>query len=265
MNGTRLELDAVTFGYGSARAVVDAVTLEVDPAGLVVLVGANGSGKSTVLRLAAGLLRPRAGAVRLGGIDLATLPPRDRARALAFLPQSVEPVHRLRAREVVELGRHPHRGSAWSSSSAADVEAVDRALEACDVTGLQDRAFDTLSGGERQRVLIAGALAQGGRVLVLDEPTSALDLPHQRAVFELLRARARAGQAVLMATHDLNLAATFGDHVVLLDAGRVRAQGTAEDVIRDDVMGPLLGEGIWIGRHPAGDTPCVLPRRGGTR
>lgn len=254
-----LTLHEVDFAYPDGPPVLSQITLEIVAGTMVVLVGANGSGKSTLLRLAAGLRVPNSGGVKLGDDPLAELDPRTRARRVAFLPQDVEPVHAWSAREVVALGRHPHRAAAWSGESREDREAIESALAACDVTGLAERAFDTLSGGERQRVLIAGAVAQGGDVLVLDEPTAALDLPHQIAVFELLREHARGGRGVLLATHDLNLAAAFADRVVLLDAGRILAQGTPLEVIRDDVLGTVLGTGTWIGPHPVTAEPCVLP------
>ena len=255
----RLALEDVAFAYPGGGTVLDGIALEAVPGETVVLVGANGSGKSTLLRLAAGLRAPDRGSVRLDGEDLHVMDPRERARAVAFLPQDVQPVHALTAREVVALGRHPHRASAWSGEGASDREAIDTALALCDVSGLQERSFDTLSGGERQRVLIAGAVAQAGRVLILDEPTAALDLPHQIAVFDLLRERARRGVAVLLATHDLNLAAAFADRVVLLDGGRLLAQGSPRKVLRDDVLGTVLGSGTWIGPHPVTGDPCVLP------
>ena len=258
-----LRIDAVGFGYEAQVPALTGVDLTVAPGDLVVLVGANGSGKSTLLRLAAGLRDPDQGTVTLDGQDVAALDPRARAQAIAFLPQDVRPVHRLTAREVVELGRHPHRSVAWSSAGPTDRAAVDEAIAVCDVVELQTRAFDTLSGGERQRVSIAAAIAQSGRVLVLDEPTAALDLPHQVSVFELLHARARSGLAVLIATHDLNLAASFGDRVVALHQGRVLAGGSPGDVIRPEVLGPVLGPSSWIGPHPATGGPCVLPRAGG--
>lgn len=260
-----LAVRGVDYAYPRGSRVLNGVDLDVHPGGLVALVGANGSGKSTLLRLVAGLRRPDAGEVRLGEDLVHALDPRERARRVAFLPQDVHPVHALSAREVVALGRHPHRASAWSSESDADLRAIDAALDACDVTVLAARSFDTLSGGERQRVLIAGAIAQGGDMLVLDEPTAALDLPHQIAVFDLLRAQARAGHGVLLATHDLNLAAAFADHIVLLDEGRVLAQGTPEEVITRDVLGSVLGRGIWIGPHPETAEPCVLPWPEGER
>mgnify|MGYP001041862425 CR=1 FL=1 len=261
----RLAVRSVDYSYPGGSRVLDGVELDVGPGDLVALVGANGSGKSTLLRLVAGLRAPDAGTVRLGEDLVHALDARERARRVAFLPQGVHPVHALTAREIVALGRHPHRTSAWSGETESDARAIDAALEACDVTAFAPRAFDTLSGGERQRVLIAGAIAQGGEMLVLDEPTAALDLPHQIAVFDLLRAQARAGTGVLLATHDLNLAAAFADHIVLLDGGRVLAQGTPDVVIRRDVLGSVLGEGIWIGPHPVTAEPCVLPWPEGER
>ena len=254
-----LRLRDVSFAYRRATPVLEAVDLEVVSGELVVLVGANGSGKSTLLRLAGGLREADHGAIRWREREVRSWPMADRAREIALLPQSVQPVHRLLAREVVELGRHPHRGFAWAALTREDRDAVVRALEACDARELAERDFDDLSGGERQRVLLASALAQGGRLLLLDEPTAALDLPHQVQAFEKLRALAREGRAVLVATHDLNLAACFADRVYLMHRGRVAASGTAEEVLRPEILEATLGPGLWVGAHPAAPVPVVLP------
>lgn len=258
----RLQVEAVSFGYEAGREVLDRVEMEVGRGEFVAMIGANGSGKSTVLRIAAALRRPWHGRVRWAGRDVSAWPAAERAREIAILPQSVQPVYRLRARQVVELGRHPHRTGAWSSLGRDDREAVEAALAVCDATELAERDFDDLSGGERQRVLLASALAQGGRLLLLDEPTAALDLAHQVAAFAQLRVLAREGRAVLVATHDLNLAATFADRLVLLARGRVHASGAPAEVLTAANVESALGVGLWVGEHPATGVPCVLPLPG---
>lgn len=255
----RLELRGVSFGYEASRAVLEAVDLDVSEGELVALIGANGSGKSTILRIALALRRPWQGTVEWAERAVSAWSAEERAREIAFLPQAVQPVYRLSARAVVELGRHPHRRGPWSTLGREDHAAVDAALHACDAEALAARDFDDLSGGERQRVLLASALAQGGRLLLLDEPTAALDLAHQVAAFARLRELARSGRAVLVATHDLNLAAGFADRVVLLDHGRVHAQGTPQEVLTAENVAHSLGEGLWVGAHPALPVPCVLP------
>lgn len=255
----RLEIRALSFGYEAERPVLTDIDLVVEAGELVVLIGANGSGKSTLLRLALALRNPWRGQVQWRGKSVAAWPAELRAKEIAFLPQSVQPVYRLSARAVVELGRHPHRVGPWSTLSSGDHAAVVDALEACDALALADRDFDDLSGGERQRVLLASALAQGGRLLLLDEPTASLDLAHQVAAFARLRELARSGRALLVATHDLNLAAGFADRVVLLHHGRVHASGTPHEVLRHESVSATLGAGLWVGAHPAAPVPCVLP------
>ncbi len=259
----RLCLEAVGFAYEATTSWrLEDLDLDLECGQLLALLGANGSGKSTLLRLMAGLLPPSTGRVRLEGTDLARWRREERARRIAFLPQRVRALYRCRAREVVELARHPHQVSGWNGGQRADQEAIDRALDEADARALADRDFDTLSGGERQRVLLAAALAQGGEVLLLDEPTAALDLPHQVDIFRLLRSRARQGRAVAVATHDWNLAAATADRVLVIEAGRPVAIGTPAEVIRPETVGKLLGPSVWIGAHPLESTPCVLPRLG---
>lgn len=253
-----LELAGLRHRYpGGTSLALDGVDLSID-GGLVGLLGPNGSGKSTLLRCAAGLLRPGAGTVRLGGQELGRLDRLERARRVAFLPQRVESLYALPVHEVVALGRHPHRPAPWARPGATDRAAVERALAAAQVEGLADRAFDSLSGGERQRVLLASMLAQGGELLLLDEPTTALDLHHQVRLFRLLRERAGAGQPVVCALHDLNLAARWCHRVVLLQGGRVRADGPPADVLDEALLGEVYGDGLRVFEGPHGGI-VVLP------
>jgi iron complex transport system ATP-binding protein len=184
----------------------------------------------------------------------------ERARRVSYLPQRVGAVHRHFAREVVELARHPHHPSGFGRLGPEDQRVIEEALVAVDAVALAPRPFDELSGGERQRVLLAAALAQGGDLLLLDEPTSALDLPHQVAFFARLRELVDRGRTVLVATHDLNLAAVHADRALWLEAGRVAASGSADEVLCESTLRPLLGDAVWIGPHPQGRNSCVLPR-----
>lgn len=227
---------------------------------LTALIGPNGSGKSTLLRVAAGLSTPRAGEVVWDGTPVRDLERRERAQRIALLPQTVTAVYRHAVREVVALGRYPHREGLWARWTEADENAVTSALEATGISALADRGFDELSGGERQRVLVASLLVQGADLLLLDEPTAALDLHHQVSLMRLLAGLARRGRTVVCATHDLNLAAHFADAVVLLDQGRVRAHGPVATVLTPENLGAVYGDDIWVGRHPAGDAVAILPR-----
>ncbi|RKZ14032.1 hemin ABC transporter ATP-binding protein [bacterium] len=249
-----LEATALRFAWPGQPQLLDGVELHLGDGELVALVGANGSGKSTLLRILAGLLRADSGAVQLGGSDLEGLDEGARARLRSYLPQHVRPLYSMSARRMVELARHP-----WPDRGT-DPAIIDDALRQCDVFDLADRPFGELSGGEGQRVLLAGALAQGGKLLLLDEPTAALDLPHCVAVFSSLRAQLNEGRSALVATHDLNLAAAWADRVLLLHDGKVLANGAPVDVLRQDILDRALGPGIEVIVHPHHGGPRVLPR-----
>lgn len=258
MSAELLQIEDLEFAYRPPTRVLDGIDLRVRGGEVVALAGPNGSGKSTLLRCAAGLRRPQRGTCRLEGYPLEDLSREARARRLAFLPQHVEPLYDFRVRDVVELARYPHHSSWGARLDDEDRAIVDAALRRCEVEELASRVFDTLSGGERQRVLLAAALAQRAQVLLLDEPTTALDLHHQVSLLRDLVNAAREGCAVLLATHDLNLAANFADRVLLLHGGRVAAEGTPLEVFTEARLREVFGEGIRVGRHADG-TPWILP------
>ena len=222
-------LAGVVAGYGSGaagRRVLHGVDLELAEGEHVALLGANGSGKSTLLRVISGVLAPVAGRVELFGRPIASWARGDLARRVTVLPQGMELPHGFRVSEIVALGRIPHARS-WFASSAEDAAAVERALIDADVAQLADRSVHELSGGERQRVLVALALAQEPRLLLLDEPTAHLDVAHQLALMGLLeRLRATRALTVVAVLHDLNLAARFADRAVVLHEGRLVPAGS---------------------------------------
>lgn len=246
---------------GAARAAVDDVSFEVPIGRITAVVGPNGSGKSTIVRALLGRIPVAGGAIHL---DDAALQARDRkeiARRMAVVPQREEPVFPLAVRDYVGLGRYPH-GGAFAARDQADHAAIATAIARADVGAFVDRSTDALSGGEWQRVRIARALAQGGTTLVLDEPTTFLDVAHEMAVFELLDALARAGQAVLLVSHQLNLVARFAEHIVLLHDGRVAAAGAPRDVMRGDVLERVYQWPLVVARDPAVGAPFLVPLRG---
>jgi ABC-type cobalamin/Fe3+-siderophores transport system ATPase subunit len=224
MGETIARLAGLDAGYGDGanrRAVLRGVDLELASGEQVALLGANGSGKSTLLRVLSGVLATDAGHVELFGRPIASWERGELARRLTVLPQGMELPAGFRVSEVVALGRIPHARS-WFATSEADEAAVARALVDADIEELADRGVHELSGGERQRVLVALALAQEPRLLLLDEPTAHLDVAHQLALIELLeRLRTARGLTVLAVLHDLNLAARFADRAVILTAGRL--------------------------------------------
>jgi iron complex transport system ATP-binding protein len=215
------------------RPIVDSVTVEIPPGGLTGLLGPNGSGKSTFLRLLAGLLRPHGGAVLLDGHDLNRLPRRDVARRVAVAAQEVSTDVEMTVLDVVLLGRVPHRRRLAASAGPDDLSHARRALRQCGVSALERRRWSTLSGGERQRVNIARALAQEPTELLLDEPTNHLDIAHQLALLDLL---ATTPVTVVTALHDLNLAAQYCDHLLLLHEGRLVAAGPPAQVLTEETV-----------------------------
>lgn len=218
---------SVTLG---GKLIVDRASLSVSTGEIVGLIGPNGAGKSTLLRAMLGLVERSAGDVRADSADFFARPVRERARAVAFLPQDRRVEWRLPAGDVVMLGRYPHQ-SGFGGPSPDDRAAVDRALGAVDAAALSDRPVAVLSGGERTRVLLARALAVEAPLLLADEPIAALDPYHQLHVMEILRERARSGGGVLAVIHDLALASRFMDRLVLMDGGRIAAEGLAAEVL----------------------------------
>jgi len=256
--GPLLRAHGVTLGYGRSD-VVHGVDLDVTPGALTVLVGANASGKSTLVRGLARLLTPRAGSVTLDGVDLARLPTRRIARTVGILPQSPVAPDGIRVGELVAHGRYPHQ-PLFRGHRSDDDDVVAAALRATDALPLVEQRVDELSGGQRQRVWIAMALAQQPRILLLDEPTSALDVAHQVEVLDVLRAEVGRGMTVVLVIHDLTLAARYADEVVVMAQGRVVARGEPVATLTEDVVERAFGVQARILHDPDTGRPVILPR-----
>jgi iron complex transport system ATP-binding protein len=232
------------------RAVLDGLTFALQPGTFVGLLGPNGAGKSTLLRALAGLL-PYAGALRLDGRELTDWAPRERARRVAYVEQAPALAFALTVRDVVELGRAPHRG--WLAPLADDDRAaVDAALEAADLAALADRPATALSGGERQRVALARALAQDAPLLLLDEPTAHLDVRHRLTLLDRAAALARDGRTVVAAFHDLGLAARFSGRLLVLDRGRLAADGAPDAILSPALLRAVFGVEAEVTPGPDG-------------
>lgn len=236
--------------------ILDGVRATAPGGRLTGVLGPNGAGKTTLLRVVAGVLAPDAGTAVLDGTDLLALPRRDRARRVALVEQESTAVAPLTVRDAVHLGRTPHL-SRWGGLTAHDRAAVADALEAAGVGPLADRPLATLSGGERQRAHLARALAQEPQVLLLDEPTNHLDVHARLELLALLRRLVDSDVTVLAALHDLNLAASACDHVVLLDAGRVVAEGSVEEVLVPAVLEPVYRVRCTLLVHPVTGRPVL--------
>jgi iron complex transport system ATP-binding protein len=253
-----LAAEGLTLAYGE-REVIRALDLVVPPGRITAVVGANASGKSTLLRSMSRLLGPRGGRVVLDGRSVHSLPAKELARTLGLLPQSPIAPEGITVADLVGRGRHPHQGifTRWNREDDA---AVAAALEATSTTDLADRAVDELSGGQRQRVWIAMALAQQTDLLLLDEPTTFLDVSHQIEVLDLLTDLNRSrGTTIVMVLHDLNLAARYADHLVALADGTVHAAGDPADVLTEECVRVVFGLDSRIIVDPTSDKPLMLP------
>jgi iron complex transport system ATP-binding protein len=257
--------DRVTVHYaGQVAPALREVSVNAEAGSITAVVGPNGSGKSTLVRALLRRTPLASGTIRVAGRDLVSLNPREVARLVAVVPQREEPTLPLSVRELVLLGRHPHRGT-FGAPSARDRSTVEAALARTGVESLADRRTDSLSGGEWQRVRIARALAQEAPTLVLDEPTTFLDIAHEMAVFELVDALAREGRTILLVSHQLNLVARFAQQLVLLHNGTVAAHGSVDAVMRGEVLEAVYGWPLVVTRDPAVGAPALLPLRGRRR
>jgi iron complex transport system ATP-binding protein len=254
-----LEARGVTVRIG-AKTLLDDVSLDVAAGERVALVGPNGAGKSTLLRAIAGELRPTAGVIRLKGRDVAAYAPRALALHRAVLSQTVTVAFPFTVAEVVAMGAGD-RGGAWVDA------LVESALADVDLTDFADRIITTLSGGEQQRAHLArvlvqlacGEAAHGPGLFLLDEPTASLDLRHQIDVLEALRRCAGRGVTVIAVLHDLNLATLYAERIVVLDRGRIAADGPPRDTITDPMLDRVFGVAAAVGRTPESGMPFVLP------
>lgn len=250
----------LTFAYPRAEtATVREVSLAVTPGSLLAVAGPNGAGKTTLLRVLSGSLAPQKGEVMLDDRLLGDLDDRERARALAVVPQSESSPFPVTVREMVGMGRYAHLGP-WEAVGSGDRSVVDEALERCSVGPLAGRQLGELSGGERQRARIARALAQEAPVLLLDEPTAGLDLRYRMELFHLLQELRADGLALLVVTHDLNLAARFADRLLLLDRGRERAGGAPHDVLLRETLEDVYEWPVRLVPHPGPGSDTGAPQ-----
>ena len=253
-----LEARTLTAGYGTRMVICD-VSFRMMPGEAIALVGPNAAGKSSLVQALAGALRSSSGEVRLGGVPVPSLSGPERASRLALVPQSARWDLPFTVREVVAMAR-ASRSRAWSFESAADREAIDRALDAGDVRAMERRLFSELSGGERQRVIVARALAQEAPLVLFDEPTAHLDLGHQLDLLDRICVHAMSGGAALVVLHDLAMAARF-ERVLVLDDGRLVGDGSPLDLLTSERLRETWGVAGRLVRGEAG-VVLALQRRG---
>ncbi len=235
---TSVELRGVTCGYGAYK-VLDGVEFSFGAGEVVALVGANGTGKSTLMKTIAGAIRPLAGSVAIGGDDVAKLSKREIALRIGYVPQIESPAFDFCVGEIVLMGRMPHSEGLFETQN--DRDTAEKAMQRADCLTLKRRPMSELSGGEGQRVRIARALAQEAPVMLMDEPTTHLDVRHQIDIGRLVRDLAKDGMAVLVAVHDLNWAAAFATRAIVLGEGRALLDGPIPETFESPVVDRAFG------------------------
>ncbi|HKO99636.1 MAG TPA: ABC transporter ATP-binding protein [Pyrinomonadaceae bacterium] len=255
-----LEAKNVSVNYGQRKAVID-VSLRVLPGELTALVGANGAGKSSVLRTLNGALQPSSGEILLDEKPLASFNRRAIGRRIAVVSQEALLAFQVSVLEYVLGGRYAWSGSGiWGWESDRDLEVAFEVLKQTELENFSSRLMNELSGGERQRAVLARALATEAGILLLDEPTANLDLAHQASMLQLVRTHCdERTTAAVIVSHDINLVAEFADRVVLLKNGRLIASGKPDEVLTEELLQEVLGIKVLVDAHPLSGAPRVTP------
>ncbi len=254
------QFEGVSAGY-AANPVLRDLTFTIAAGARVALLGPNGAGKSTLLRVVTGRHPPSAGRARVFGAEAARLPGAARSRLVAVVPQELQTPMAFTVEDLALMGRAA-LWRPWQGPAADDWRVVERALAYADLSDLRDRPLDALSGGEKQRAVIAMALAQEPRLIVMDEPTTHLDLNHALEILQIVeRLNREQGVTVLMTSHDLNLAAAWCPRLILLDHGRIRADGAPAEVLRADVLREVYHCDVRVESDPANGGVLVTPVR----
>ncbi len=257
----KIEMQDVCLGYGG-KVVLEGLTFQVRPGEMTGLIGPNGSGKSTVIRALSRIILPRSGKILLDGHNLTKLPRRDLARLLAVVPQMPLLPSAFTAFEIVLMGRYPHLGP-FQYEGPKELAIAWQAMEKTGTQSLAERRINELSGGEIQGLLIARALAQETKAILLDEPTANLDIGRQIEVLGLIKNLCHEENlTVLAALHDLNLASQYCDRLVLINNKRIHADGTPSEVITAQNIADVYGAESCVYTHPVNGLPCVLLNAG---
>ncbi|MFT4042391.1 MAG: ABC transporter ATP-binding protein [Gordonia sp. (in: high G+C Gram-positive bacteria)] len=255
--GTRVSAQAVTIGYDK-QIISRELTVGIPDGSFTAIIGPNGCGKSTLLRALARVLTPVEGRIVLDGKAIGEYRSKEVARRLGLLPQSSLAPEGIRVADLVARGRAPYQRliQQWRDS---DEQAVARALAATKLTELSGRLVDELSGGQRQRVWVAMLLAQDTPIMLLDEPTTFLDIAHQYELMELFRTFHEAGKTIVAVLHDLNQAARYADHLIVMRAGRVVTEGPPAEVVTAERIEEVFGLRALVVPDPVTGTPAVVP------
>ncbi len=243
-----IKVENLSFGYTRQVTILKDISFDVNQSRFLAIAGPNGAGKTTLLNLLCGLLRPKAGSIRVDTKPVESYSVKKFAQKVAVVRQEFVPVFDFTVAEMVSMARTPYLGT-FGFESKTDVQMVNEALEATDTAQFALRSLGSLSGGERQRVFIARALAANSPVLLLDEPTSFLDLKHQVGIYDLLKtAQLKKGKTIVAVTHDINLAAQYCDEILLLGADSNYHIGETRDVLSPEQIEKVFGVRTFVGR-----------------
>jgi iron complex transport system ATP-binding protein len=257
---SRLSAQNATLAYDK-RIISDALSVDIPDRSFTVIVGPNACGKSTLLRALSRLLKPNEGQIVLDGKALDQYKPKEVARTIGLLPQSSIAPDGISVADLVARGRHPHQKliRQWTPD---DEDAVWRAMEATNVADLADRLVDELSGGQRQRVWAAMVLAQQTPLLLLDEPTTFLDIAHQIELLDLFADLHRDGNTIVAVLHDLNHAARYATHLIVMKDGRVVTSGVPSEIVTAELVEDVFGLPCLVIEDPVSGTPLIVPKGG---
>jgi len=255
---TAIRITDLTHSFGEAP-ILDGLSFSICQGDFFVIIGPNGSGKTTLMKTIAGIITPQAGHINIFDRSSLSIARRSLAKTLAYVPQTAPVDFPFTVFEVVMFGRAPHLNLLGIETSS-DIEAARHAMEFTGVEHLADRRLTELSGGEIQMVFIARAICQSPKIILLDEPTASLDLSHQVLVMDLMeRHRRETDITVVMISHDINLAAMYGEHLMLLKAGRIISMGTPHDVLTFQRLEEAYGCVLLVDKNPLGNSPRVTP------
>jgi len=254
-----IELKNISFSYDDGPAVLRHLSLKITKGEFVGILGPNGSGKTTLLKIISGTLKPQKGEMTLDGRSIETVRRKDRAKFIAVVPQETSIPFSFSALEVVLMGRAPYLPP-FGFETKEDIAVAKSAMSATDVSSMAERNIQELSGGEKQRVIVARALAQEPRLLLLDEPTTYLDIKHQMDLYRLVKKRNEEdGLTVITVLHDINLASTFCDRIIFLKHGGIVADGTPHDVIKYAKIKEVFDTEVYVGINDLTGMPYYVP------
>ena len=259
MSDPLIQVKNISFAYDEQDNILANISFDINEGEFIGIIGPNGAGKSTLIKLLAGLLHLSSGTIVLNGKNVANYLPKQLAQIMGYVPQTVEIPFTFTVQQVVEMGRFPYLQGIFHQDIDTGQE-VDKAMQWMDLNGLSSRSFSTLSGGEQQRAIIASVLAQQARLLLLDEPTSALDLKHQQGIYRILKRLAEEeGKTIIIVTHDINLAAQFCKRLILMDKGKIVADGSPDQVLQFQLIQLVYGVKVYIDVNPLTKSLYILP------